>query len=98
MLELVRYLRDVKGPTVWAVTSHATMNLVTGDDYRLPTLVSIASVEQYFLIEYRIPPEKAPWPDAYVKGSSNDLTRIGEMILFGLNEALQAADVNNPLA
>lgn len=93
MLELLGRLRTVEGPSVWAVTSHAWLNLVPGDDYRLPTLVSICSDGDWFVLEYRMPPDEAPWPDAYITGRTNDLERAVEMIRFGLQEALTAGDL-----
>jgi len=90
MLELVRHLREVKGPSVWAVTSHAALNLKAGDDYRLPTLVSVDYGGEWFHIRYSKPSGEAPWPGAYVTGQALDVQRASEMIVFGLHEALKA--------
>jgi hypothetical protein len=41
MLELLVHLREVDGPAVWALTSHADLHLVAGDDYRFASMVTI---------------------------------------------------------
>lgn len=87
MLDLLQHLREIDGPAVWAVTSHASLNLLAGDDYRLPTLVRVNSDGQCFVIEYRMPANEAPWPDAYVHGRTLDVVRAGDMIVFGLRKA-----------
>jgi hypothetical protein len=75
-----------------ANTSHTKIHLKAGDDYRLPALVSIDCSGGWFHIEYRMPPTEAPWPDAYVTGRTPDVQRAGEMIVFGLYEAMKATD------
>lgn len=87
MLGLVRSLRVFDGPSVWAVTSHADLNFVTGDDYRLPILASVRSDGRVFYIEYRMAADDAPWPAAYVTGRTGDVNRACEMIVFGLGKS-----------
>jgi hypothetical protein len=94
MLELIQSLRTIKGPVVWAMTSHATLNLLPGDDFRLPTLVSINCIGEWFDLTYRMPLAQAPWPNAYVTGRALDVERAGEMIVYGLQEALKATDLD----
>lgn len=59
MLELLRLLRAVDGPPVWAVTSHASLHLVPADDYREPSLVVVRGggygAAFSFGIEYLMP-------------------------------------------
>jgi hypothetical protein len=87
MLDLLRRLREIEGPLIWAVTSHASLHFVPDNDWRLPALVSIRSDGNWFAIEYRMPPGEAPWPDAYVRGQTDDVTRASEMVAFGLTKA-----------
>lgn len=95
ILELLRHLQEVEGPAVWANTSRATLNLKAGDDYRLSPLVSIDCDGDWFHLRYRMPPKEAPWPGAYVTGKAPDVQRAGEMIVFGLHEALKTTDSEN---
>jgi hypothetical protein len=89
MLVLIRHLRELEGPSVWANTSHETLHLKAGDDYRLPTLVSIECSGDWFHLRYLMPTREAPWPGAYVTGQTPDVQRAGEMILFGLQKAMR---------
>jgi hypothetical protein len=56
----------------------------------LPTLVSIDCGGEWFHLKYRMPPGEGPWPGAYVTGQTPGVQRAGEMIVFGLHEALKA--------
>lgn len=64
MLELLRHLPTINGPSVWAVTSHVDLHLVASDDYRQPSLVVIRCGgygEAFgFSIEYPMPSSEAP--------------------------------------
>ena len=91
MLDLLHRLRAINGPPIWAVTSHANLHFVSGDDYRLPVLVSVLCGGDWFYIEYRMSADEAPWPDAYVRAKTDDVERAGEMVAFGLTKATGVA-------
>jgi hypothetical protein len=84
MLEFFRVLRDQPGPGVWALTSHARLCLLAGDDYTLPCLAMLSSVGDVFHVECRVPNGEGPWPDAYVRGVAGDVTQAVEMARYGL--------------
>lgn len=87
MLELLAQLRKISGPPVWAVTSHADLNLVAGDDYRLPSLVTVRCGGEWFHVEYLMPAAEAPWPGSRVVSQTDDLDLACEMVAFGLGKA-----------
>jgi len=88
MLELLVHLREVDGPAVWAVTSHADLHLVAGDDYRLTPLVTIRCDGCWFAVEYLMPTREAPWPGARVLGNTDDPSQACKMVAFGLSKAI----------
>jgi hypothetical protein len=91
MQELLRHLREREGPTVWGVTSHATLNLVPGDDYRLPTLVSIACDGERFRIQRLVRPDAPRTRHAYVTDQASEMLEAVDMVVLGLREALRPA-------
>jgi hypothetical protein len=97
-LGLLGHLRAIEGPPIWAVTSLASLNFVADNDWRLPVLVSIQCGGNWFAIEYRMPPNEAPWPEAFVRGQTDDMARACEMVAFGLTKATGTTHtVNRPL-
>jgi hypothetical protein len=91
MIELLRLLPDIDGPPVWAVTSHADLHLVAGDDYRLPALVSVRGGGSggafSFGIEYPVPAADAPWPGARMLLGTHNTRQACEMVAYGLGRA-----------
>jgi hypothetical protein len=94
MLELLVQLREVDGPAVWAVTSHANLILVAGDDYRLPWLVTVRCDGDWFEVEYVMPPGEAPRPGACVLSRTGDPVQACKMVVFGLSKATGATNTD----
>jgi hypothetical protein len=90
MVELLEFLRtSVNGPAIFAVTSHFRLRLIAGDDYRLPTLVTVEAVIDGpktfgFDIAYEPPPAEAPWKNAWVHGLAIDVPDAANMIQIAL--------------
>lgn len=95
MLKLLNHLRHhVAGPRLFGVTSHFSLNLVSGDDDSLPTIVhvdaqgSIVDDDGYgYYIAYPMRPEDAPWPEAEVQGYARDVQTAGVMISEALKRS-----------
>ena len=90
MVACVEYLRSsVVSPPVYAVTSHHRLRLIAGDDYTLPTLVTVEAVIDGprtfgFEIAYELPPAESPWKNAWVRGLAIDVSQAAEMIQISL--------------
>ncbi len=95
MLELLHLLSAIDGPPVWAMTSHARLLLVAGDDYRQPSLVVIRGGglgEAFsFGIEYAVPDSEAPWPGARMLLGTRDTREACEMVAYGLSKSTGVA-------
>ncbi len=90
MLELLRYLRSIDGPPVWAITSHADLLLVDAEKpaRRLIAIRGGGFGEAFsFGIEYPMPEGEAPWPGTRVLLGTHDTWQACEMIAYGLSKA-----------
>ncbi len=96
MVDLLDYLTtSVDGPSVYAVTSHFRLRLISGDDYTLPTLATVEAVIDGpntfgFEIAYEMPQKDAPWNNAWVRGLAFDVPQAAEMILIALHRNANA--------
>lgn len=97
MVACLDYLRrSVASPPVYAVTSHYRLRLIGGDDYTLPTLVTIQPVidgpKTYGLeIAYELPATEAPWKNAWVRGLAVDPSEAAVMIQIALRRNAYAS-------
>jgi hypothetical protein len=89
MIELVDSLERAVGTrSVWGLTSHYHLNLLAADDSTSPSFVSIAPPAfGVFTIEYRMPAEESPWPNARVIGETKSVVHAVDMILAGLEKS-----------
>ena len=92
MLSLIAALRKHPDPRrVRGLTSHYHLGFLAADaasDVAYPILVwVVASDPHNYSIEYRLPDEEAPWPDAYVKGTAQSEEEAIRMILLGMDKS-----------
>jgi hypothetical protein len=85
MLSLVQRLREVPDPReVWCVTSHTGIALLAEPSWRSPWLVQILGQAGDYTVDYLLPPQVAPWPDARVRGEAKTEDRALEMVLIAM--------------
>jgi hypothetical protein len=96
MVHLLDELNAVDGPSVFGVTSHFRLRLITDDDYRSPTLATINAVIDGpktfgFDIAYPMPTDAAPWDNAWVHGLAFDVPMALPMIQTALRRSANAS-------
>lgn len=89
MLALIERLRaspDQK--TVYGLTSHLRLCLLSKDTYASPWFVIIATLDTHnYFIEYLMPDDIAPWPRAYVKGEAQSEDDAVRMTLIAVEKS-----------
>jgi hypothetical protein len=95
MVRLLRHLESIDAPTVFGVTSHFRLRLVTQDDYRSPDVATVEAVvdgpNTFGLdVAYPMPPDDAPWDNAWVRGLAFDVPMAAEMIRAALIRSANA--------
>ena len=81
MLALLKELRaPPNGDIVWAATSGTDLLLLSRDDSHAPALVTIQAKTRWYFIEAPLPASARPWPDAWVKGHTDDVASAIQMI------------------
>jgi hypothetical protein len=84
MLALIRYLHDVPGPALFAVTAH--LDLILSDvDPQLHGCVKITPEANSYRIAYDLPDDQAPWPQAQVVGYTTNVIHATDMLLKALD-------------
>lgn len=89
MLVLLKELNDIfKETVIWGLTSHFHLLLMNVDYPGAKHYVRITSggLGEYYL-EYAIPVDQQPWPDAFVKGEAKSLEQAVNYVLIGLRES-----------
>lgn len=88
MLALIKKIDETFPNTkIWGLTSHYHLILLAQDDYTSEGYVSIIAFRNEILLEYKIPPELAPWPNAYVKGAINSLDKAMNYLKIAMIES-----------
>jgi hypothetical protein len=87
MLKVLELLNDTFHETdIYGLTSHATLLLLSDDSSLSPWFVAINGLEDEYYIEYLMTPNKQPWPNAKVKGSTKSLNELKRFIIIGMTE------------
>lgn len=87
MLDLLAALRAHPDPRrVWGLTSLARLCFLAQDTWKSPWYVIVGALDQRnYYIEYRMPPDIAPWPEAYVRGEAQSQEEAVKMILIAMD-------------
>ena len=94
MLGILALINETfKDTIIYGLTSHSTLVLLNEDSYRGPWLILINALpatlkeqRHEYNIEYRMTPEKSPWPIAYIKGWTTSLEELRKYILIAMTE------------
>jgi len=86
MLLLIRALRADHSPLrAYGMTHMHQLGLRAVDDAAAPEFIRvIASSEDSYFVEFRMPEEKAPWPHAWVKGEATSTEDAKNMVLTAM--------------
>jgi hypothetical protein len=87
MLALIAALRALPDEReVWCLTSHNRLCLLTERDYRTPWYVIIDALDtRNYTVEYLMPAEGAPWPNAYVRGEARSTEAALKMVVIAMS-------------
>lgn len=67
--------------TIYGLTSHMHLVLMPGETYRDDWAVRLMGTDNDYSVQYLMPKEDAPWPNAYVTGEFSDFDEAVEMSL-----------------
>ena len=85
MLRLLQALHDCPAHhEMWGLTSHHHLCLLAEDCYETRWLVRVIGSDSQYRIEYLLPQNAAPWPNAYVQGEASSLEQAVNMVLIGM--------------
>src|SRR5687767_14368124 len=88
MVELIAFLNSHVKESVWALTSHYSLWLLSSDNYRSGWHVEILAMENLgYRIRYRVPDAESPWANALVEGMAEDKERALECILVAMERS-----------
>ncbi len=88
MIAFIEKVNEVFPKTeIWALTSHYFLNLRPQDDHTLNTYVVVMASGSSYSLEYLLPPELAPWPNAYVQGNTPTLDQAIEYLKIAMVES-----------
>jgi len=74
MRALIKGINEALPSThIWGLTSHERLLLHASPECAAPWFVSIVAYGDQIIIEYKLPPEIAPWKDAVVRGIASDV-------------------------
>jgi len=87
MLKFIEMVDSIFPDTkIWALTSIQRLVLQTKDDWQSDWFIIIGCLGNEYYIEYLIPENKKPWPDAYVRGVAIGLEEAKKYLLIAMNE------------
>ncbi|GAB3837680.1 hypothetical protein [Hymenobacter jeollabukensis] len=95
MLAFVAMINRTFGKTqLWGLTSLARLVIQAEDDWKSPwyIIVAASAMPGQYLFEYRLPPERAPWPGATVNGEAKSLNEAERYLLIAMRECEGWAD------
>jgi hypothetical protein len=88
MLELIAFLNSHLTQTVWALTSHYSLWLLSSDDYRSGWHIELMAMgSEGYRIRYRLPESQLPWENAMVEGMAKDKERALEYVLVAMERS-----------
>ena len=87
MLELIARLRAApRELTIWGLTSHWRLCLLAENTPASPWYVITAALDHMnYYIEYLMPRELAPWPDARVQGEARSVEQAVQMTMIAID-------------
>ena len=102
MLNVLKLINDTfKETTIYGLTSHATLLLLNEDSSLSPWFVALNGLNtssnderHEYYIEYQMPSDKQPWPDAIVKGGTIYLDELRNYIIIAMTESKGWSDSN----
>src|SRR6266496_2038522 len=82
MLALIQLLNAaIQKNIIWSLTSIDRLILLTEDKSSSQWFVKIASLRfDEFYIEYFLPNEKSPWPNAWITGMANSVEKARDYV------------------
>ena len=90
MLCLIARLKEVDDERIlWGLTSHARLCLLSDNpsaNYR-HVIITAGYDDKPYKIECHVPPEQAPWPNAYIHGEAYSLDEAISMILAAMDKS-----------
>ena len=89
MLEVIQRINDIfKETTIYGLTSLYHLKLLAQDTYQSPWYVSIiSSGPELSYVDYLLPEDKQPWPDARVKGEVRSYDELIKCIIIAMIES-----------
>ena len=71
---------------VWGLTSHYRLCLLAQDTYLSPWFVIVAALDnRNYTIEYLMPSDVEPWPNAYVRGEARSTEAAANMVAIAMS-------------
>jgi hypothetical protein len=88
MLNVLKLINDIfPQTTIYGLTSHATLLLLTEDNSLSQYYVALNGLEDEYYIHYLMTAEKQPWPNAMVKGTTKSLDELKRYLVIAMNES-----------
>ena len=94
MLNVLRLINDTfKETKIYGLTSHATLLLLNKDSSLSPWFVALNGLGTFsnaqrneYYIEYLMTPDKQPWSDARIKGSTSSIDELKKYLIIAMIE------------
>lgn len=94
MLNVLRLINDTfKETKIFGLTSHATLLLLNKDSSLSPWFIALNGFEtapngqrNEYYIEYLMTPDKQPWSDARIKGSTSSIDELKKYLIIAMIE------------
>lgn len=91
MISLIQRLRALPNERqVYGRTSGRDLCLLSQDTPSAPCFVKVTAVSKrmsMYFIEYLMPAQNAPWPQAYITGEASSEDKAVEMIVIGMDKS-----------
>lgn len=89
MISIIQRLRALPNERqVYGRTSGRDLCLLSEDTQSAPSFVRVHTVcKQMYFIEYLMPAQNAPWPQACITGEASSEDKAVEMILIGMDKS-----------
>ena len=87
MLKLIEIL-DAAFPItrIWGLTSIGRLVLQTEDDWKSNWFIIANCLGDEYCIEYLLPENKRPWPQAYVRGETRGIDEAEKYLFIAMKE------------
>ncbi len=89
MIDLIAQLRELDHPNhVWGLTSHTRLCLLAQDTSASPWYVIVEALnKRNYTVEYLMPSDMAPWPNARVYGRARSADAAVQMIVTAMERS-----------